>query len=227
MEEEKLLTEKESLELITKMINKAKNGFHESGTGPILWGTVVGIAGLTSFAENHWNFSIGFDIWIITLLAIIPQVIISIRAARKRKAVRYEESSLNAIWLVFGISIFALTFYNNAIPGISDRLLAADGVELLIKNKITGETKHFMPYVLSASSLFLLMYGIPTLSTGLATKFRPMIIGGIICYILFIISCYTPTKYDMLLNGMAGICNWLIPGLILRNRFIKRRKENV
>jgi len=113
------------------------------------------------------------------------------------------------------------------IPGITDKLLAAEGVELLIKNNITGETKHFVPYALSASSLFLLMYGIPTLSTGLATKFRPMIIGGVICYGLFVVSCYTPTKYDMLLNGIAGICNWLIPGLILRNRYIKGRKANV
>jgi hypothetical protein len=227
MEEQKPLTEKESLELITKMINKAKSSYNESGTGPILWGTVVGIAGLTSFAENNWNFSIGFDIWIITLLAIIPQVVISIRDARKRKVVRYEESSLNAIWLVFGISIFALTFYNNVLPDITDRLLNADGVELLIKNNKTGEIKHFVPYIFSASSLFLLLYGIPTLATGLATKFRPMIIGGILCYCLFVISCYTPTKYDMLLNGIAGIINWLIPGLILRSCYIKDKKANV
>jgi hypothetical protein len=227
MEEQKPLTEKESLELITKMINKAKSSYNESGTGPILWGTVVGIAGLTSFAENNWNFSIGFDIWIITLLAIIPQVVIAIRDARKRKVVRYEESSLNAIWLVFGISIFALTFYNNVLPDITDRLLNADGVELLIKNNKTGEIKHFVPYIFSASSLFLLLYGIPTLATGLATKFRPMIIGGILCYCLFVISCYTPTKYDMLLNGIAGIINWLIPGLILRSCYIKDKKANV
>ncbi len=227
MEDQKPLTEQESLELITKMIHKAKNGFHESGTSAILWGTVVGIAGLVSFSEIQWNFSIGFDIWLITLIAIIPQIVISIRQARQRKVVKYEESSVNAIWLVFGISIFALSFYNNVIPGISDKSFASDGFELLIKNTKTGESKHFVPYILSASSLFLLLYGMPTLATGIATKFRPMIIGGLLCYIYFLISCYTPSKYDLLLNGIAGITNWLIPGLILRKCYLKDRKENV
>ena len=98
MEDQKPLTEQESLELITKMIHKAKNGFHESGTSAILWGTVVGIAGLVSFSEIQWNFSIGFDIWLITLIAIIPQIVISIRQARQRKVVKYEQCHLAGIW---------------------------------------------------------------------------------------------------------------------------------
>ena len=118
MEDQKPLTEQESLELITKMIHKAKNGFHESGTSAILWGTVVGISGLLSFSEIQWNFSIGFDIWLITLIAIMPQIVISIRQAIQRKVVKYEESSVNAIWLAFGISIFALYFYNNMLSCI-------------------------------------------------------------------------------------------------------------
>jgi len=113
MEEEKKLTEQESLQLITEMIHKARSSFHESGTGSILWGTVVGIAGLTSFAEQYWHFNIGFDIWLIVLAAFIPQIIISIREGRNRKVVAYEETFMNAIWLVFGISIFMLIFYLN------------------------------------------------------------------------------------------------------------------
>ena len=36
--EEKVLTEKESLALITGMITKAKNHYHESGSSALLWG---------------------------------------------------------------------------------------------------------------------------------------------------------------------------------------------
>jgi hypothetical protein len=57
--------------------------------------------------------------------------------------------------------------------------------------------------------------------TGIATKFKPMLYGAILCYIFFIISCFTAHEYDMLLNGLAGIFNWLIPGLILRSRLKK------
>jgi hypothetical protein len=119
MTQEKELTEQESLQLITEMIHKAKSSFHESGTSAILWGSVVGFAGLMSFAERFWGFSIGFDIWLIVLAAFIPQIIISIREGKNRKVVTYEESSQNAIWLVYGVSIFALNFYLNVVPGAS------------------------------------------------------------------------------------------------------------
>ena len=221
MAEDKELTEQESLQLITEMIHKAKSSFHDSGTGAILWGTVVGIAGLMSFAERYWNFSIGFDIWLIVLAAFIPQIIISIRERRNRKVVAYEESSMNAIWLVFGISIFMFNIFANIVPGITDKILASEGQELLLQNLKTGETAHYIPSVISGYSLLLLLFAMPTLATGLARKFQPMITGGVLCYLYFIISCFTNTTYDLLLSGIAGITCWLIPGLVLRNRYLK------
>lgn len=221
MSEEKQLTEQESLKLITDMIGKAKNRYHESGAGAIVWGTVVGIAGLMSFAQRYWDFSIGFDIWLIVLAAFIPQIFISVREAKRKKVVSYSEQYLDAIWLVFGLSIFMLTFYMNVSSGVAERMIAADGGELLYKNLKTGEITHHKPYILSGYSLLLLMYAMPTLATGISQKFKPMIIGGSLCYVYFLISCFTPATYDLLLNGIAGITNWLIPGLILRNRYLK------
>lgn len=221
MAEEKELTEQESLQLITEMIHKAKSSFHESGTSSILWGTLVGLAGLTSFAERYWDFYIGFDIWLIVLAAFIPQIVISIREKKNRKVVAYEESSQNAIWLVFGVSIFALNFFLNVVPGVSDRIFASEGKELLLKNVATGEMVHYTPSIMSGYSLLLLLYAMPTLATGIARKFLPMVTAGILCYLYFLISCFTTSTYDLLLNGIAGITCWLIPGLILRNRYLK------
>jgi hypothetical protein len=221
MAEEKQLSEQESLRLITDMIGKARNSYHESGAGAIVWGTVVGIAGLMSFAQRYWDFSIGFDIWLIVLAAFIPQIIISIREAKNRKVVSYSEQYLDAIWLVFGLSIFMLTFYLNVTPGVTERFIAADGGELLYRNLKTGETTQYRPSIISGYSLLLLLYAMPTLATGISQKFTPMKIGGILCYVFFIISCFTPAVYDLLLNGIAGIVNWLIPGLILRDRYLK------
>jgi formate-dependent nitrite reductase membrane component NrfD len=220
MAEEKKLTEEESLRLITEMIHTAKNSFRESGTDAILWGSAVAIAGLLSFAQRYWNFSIGFDIWLIVLAAFIPQIIISIRESKKRKAVSHRDSYMDAIWLVFGLSIFMLTFYLNTVPGIAENLLRSEGKELWIKNMSTGAMEHYTPTPLSGYSLLLLLYAMPTLATGIADNFKPMIIGGILCYIYFIISCFTPATYDLLLNGLAGLTNWLIPGLIIRSAYL-------
>ena len=221
MEEQAQLSEKESLDLIAQMIRKAKSSFHESGTSAILWGSVVALAGIINFSEEYWKFSIGFDIWLIVLAALIPQIFISIRERKNRKAVSHDAAFMNAIWLVYGISIFALLLYFNIVPWVTDREMKQAGNELLMRNIHTGTVEHFTPYVFSHFSLLLILYAIPTLATGLGFRFRPMLLGGLLCYLFFIASCFTSTMWDMLLNGLAGIFNWLIPGLILRNRYIK------
>lgn len=228
MAEEKKLTEEESLQLITEMIHKVKSSFHESGTSAILWGSVIGFCGLFSFFQIQFNFSTGgFDVWLLTFIALVPQVVITIRESRQKRILTYEETAMNAIWIVFAISIFALVFYNNAVPRIAENYYAKEGIELFEKNIATGEITTFHPYILSVSSVFLILYAVPTLATGLARKFTPMIVGGIICYMLFLISCFTTYKYDMLLHAIAGIINWLIPGLILRRYFLKGKSVNV
>ncbi|MET0393070.1 MAG: hypothetical protein ABW019_08000 [Chitinophagaceae bacterium] len=223
MEEEKSLSQQESLQLITEMIGKAKNHFHESGTSAILWGSVIGVAGLVSFAEMHWHFDIGFDIWLIVLAAIIPQVFLIIREARNRKVVTHTEAAIDAAWMAYGISIFALIFYFNIVPGVTDRWFAQEGITLTQAGP-DHIAKPFHTFIPSYGSLLLLLYAIPTLTTGVAGKFKPMFWAAILCYLFFILSCFTPVAYDMLLNGLAGIFNWLIPGLILRRKYYRHQK---
>jgi hypothetical protein len=223
MEEEKPLSQQESLQLITEMIEKAKHHFHESGISAILWGSVVGIAGLVSFAEMHWNFYIGFDIWLLVLAAIIPQVFIGIKESRQRKVVTHTEAAVDAAWLAYGISMFALIFYFNIVPNVTDKLLVQQGTQLL-QAGADGSTKPFHYFIPSYGSLLLLLYAIPTLATGIAHQFSAMFWAAILCYVFFIISCFTSNAYDMLLNGLAGIFNWLIPGLIVRRTYYSHQK---
>ena len=221
MAEKNELTEQESLQLITEMIQKAKGGFHETGASAILWGTAVGTAGLVNFAERFWHFSVGFDIWLVVLAAFIPQLIISVREGRQRKVRSYQEAYANAVLLVFGLAIFMLNFYLNVISRETDKLLADEGKELLLRNIQTGAITHYIPSVPSGYSLLLLLFAIPTLTMGIGSKFMPMIIGGVLCFGYFIASCFIPSTYDLLFHGLAGITNWLIPGLILRHRYLK------
>jgi hypothetical protein len=221
MNEEIPMNEQESLRLITDMIAKAKaSHFHEDGTSAILWGIVVGFCGLVHFAELYWKFSIGFDVWILTLVALIPQIFISIKESRNRVVRTDMQIAVDAVWTVYGISVFAMIAYINIIPYSSANLFAQSGVSLFQKDA-NGMIEPFRAFALSASSLLIILYAFPTLVTGLARRFKPMIYGAMACYIFFFISLYTSTTYDNLLAGMAGIGNWLIPGLILRNRYKK------
>ena len=224
---EKPMSEQESLALITQMIQKAKSHFHESGASAILWGSVVGFCGFFSFAQKYWNWNIKFDIWTIAMVTIIPQVWLNIRDKKRKVVKTHEENVIDAIWMVYAISIFALLFYINVVPQVSVKLFVSDGVELLKRNIQTGQITTYKPFILSASSLLILLYAIPTLATGIGQKFLPMIVGAIFCYGFFVASCFTSGTWDALLNGLAAIFNWLIPGLILRNRFLKAKAANV
>jgi len=131
----------------------------------------------------------------------------------------HNQSVLNHVWMVYGISIFALVFYFNIVPGVTDKILAQQGSIISQQDKETGLLKPFQYFIASSGSLLLMLYAIPTLITGLTYAFKPMLAGAIICYLFFALSLFTETKWDMLFNGLAAIGNWLIPGLLLRRRF--------
>lgn len=221
---EENMTNEESLRLIHEMIQKAKSTVNENGTSSILWGSVVGLCGMVSFAQLHWHFSIGFDIWILALLAIVPQIILVIREGKRKLIKTHTQIALDAVWTVYGFSIFALVLYNNIVPVESVRLLLNQGATVFQKNIATGEIIPFPMYVPSALSLFLLIYAFPTMVTGIVTKFKPMIFGAALCYIFFILSLFLPLVWDAFLTGLAGIFNWFIPGILLRRRFLSQAR---
>lgn len=228
MADEKKMTEQESLDLITNMIQKAKGSYHETGIGSLLWGTVVTIASVVTYFERTYDFYIGFDIWLLVLGAIIPQVIISIQEKKSNKVKKYEDDALNAVWLVFGITIFGLNIYQMIVPDVTDQFIQLEGWQLtkhyLDNAKPDEPIRTFTP---SIYSLFILIYALPTLVTGMVKKFKPMLYGALITYGLFIWSCFTVAEYDFLLGGAAALICWFIPGVILRRKYLAQQKANV
>src|SRR5688500_18000396 len=119
MEDQKL-SEKESLALIATMINKAKNSYHDTGMGAIMWGAVVAICSLEKLSEIHFNYRLPFDIYLLTFVAIIPQIFISIKEKKERTVKAYDDIYMDYIWLGFGICIFLMIFIiNNVMAELS------------------------------------------------------------------------------------------------------------
>jgi hypothetical protein len=220
MEYNKPLSEKESLALITQMINKAKDSYHDTGIGAIMWGAIIAFCSLEKFAEVHFNYELPFNIYLLTLFAIIPQVFITIKEKKERKVKSYDDSYLDAIWLGFGICIVLMTIvvnnvFANLAPMVND-----------YKSLTTGSTGRvdfkFYEYV---SSLLLLLYGLPTFITGLACKFKPMLWGGIFCWVCCIVAIYTSIKIDLVLTAASAIMAWLVPGILMEIEYREYKKE--
>lgn len=214
--EEKQMTEKESLDLITQMINKAKRSYHDTGVSAMMWGALITFCSLEKLAEIQLGYQLPFDIFLLTIVAIIPQIFISRKENRERKVRSYDEMYMDYIWLAFGICIFLMIIIVNFIFNAWEPL-AND------YQKLTGQDpRRFNEYVYS---LFLLLYGMPTFITGAACKFKPMLWGGIICWASCILSLFTNSKIDLLLTAFSAVFAWLIPGIIMKKEYEKAKRE--
>src|SRR5436190_3736083 len=215
--EDKNLSGKESLELITQMINRAKKSYHDTGIGAIMWGAVIAICSLVRLSEVHFGYRLPFDIYLLTLVAIIPQILISIKEKKERKVKSYDDPYLDLICLGFGICIFLLIY-------ISNNIFVEWGSCANEYKNMTGKSApfRFSEYV---APLFLMLYGLPTFITGAACKFKPMLWGGIFCWICCIVAIYTSVKIDLLLTAVSAILAWLVPGVIMEKEYRMYKKE--
>jgi phosphatidylglycerophosphatase A len=133
--EEKKLSEEESLKIITEMISKAKSDYRESGVSALLWGAIITICSIVSFLGAYFEMPFLNNIWWLTIVAVVFQIIFSIRENRKRKFKTYNEDAMGGIWISFGIAMFLFSYFVN-----------------------TGNVDH-------ANTIFLITYGIPTFAT--------------------------------------------------------------
>lgn len=213
---EKKLTEKESLDLIAMMINKAKDSYHDTGIGAMMWGSIIAVCSLVKLSEIHFKYELPFDIYWLTVLAIVPQIFITLKEKKERKVKSYDDIYMDYLWLGFGISIFLLIFITNVVFSVWEPV----AVEY---SQLAGHRSTFM-FSEFIAPLFLLMYGIPTFVTGAACKFKPMLWGGLLCWACCLITLYTTIKIDLALTAFSAIFAWLIPGIIMERQYRKAKK---
>ncbi len=213
---EKQLTEKESLDLIARMINKAKDSYHDTGIGAMMWGTIIAVCSLVKLAELHFDFKLPFNIYWLSILAVVPQIFITIREKKERKVKTYDDIYMDYLWLAFGISIFLLIFITNAVFSVWEPV-AIEYTQLAGHRSVFRFSEFIAP-------LFLLLYGIPTFITGAACKFKPMLWGGLLCWTCCIVTVFTTIKIDLLLTAFSAVAAWLVPGIIMEREYRKAKK---
>lgn len=68
------------------------------------------------------------------------------------------------------------------------------------------------------NAIILLITSIPTFLSGIALRFKPLIVGGILFWGFSILSFNVDYQTQLLVGGIAIICGYLIPGYLLRNK---------
>jgi hypothetical protein len=215
---EKQLTEKESLLIIQQMISRAKNEFVDTGIGPILWGTVIATCSLVQAAKLYFRFDLSFDIWLLALFAIVPQILISIKESKERKAKGWGDDMMGYVWICFGVGVFMINLINNVMG--TELNPALDEYRQLTGKTVSSTWSY-------ASCFLLFVFGYPTIVTGATRKIYIMLAGGIFCWASAIVAAFTATYIDFLLMAFSAIMAWLIPGIMLRRKYLAQKQANV
>src|SRR5206468_9847786 len=141
----------------------------------------------------HYRYH--YMVWMLTWLAFVYQVFYIAKERKREKVRTYTDKILGFVWIVFFI------------------LMVLFGV---LFGQQLGDSYYKM-----MSPVFLALYGMPTFLSGIILRFKPLILGGIGCWLLSIISLYIPYDYQLLLVSAAMIIAWIIPGYLLRAKYKK------
>ncbi len=194
--EDKKITEKESLEIISRMIkNTQQNLEADRGMPFLIWGyttvlmtLIVGI-GFSQIIDYRWNY-----LWF--MIPIIGWSLM-IRLIKKNpiKVKTYIDTAIMKLWIATGIGqiIVALAAFTTQIPVLF---------------------------------IVLLTIGISTTATGLIIRFKPISIGGFISIMLSISLLHFERSMESLfIFGLAFIVTMIIPGHILNHLGNKHLKK--
>lgn len=186
--QEKQIDEKESLELISRMIRNTQNHLDGNEGVPFLvWGYTVVLTAIAvwlavSFTQNYyWHF-----LWFA--IPVFGSVHMMIFNKRKPQSVKtYIDKAIGYVWMVLGIAcvLFAvITFF----------------VQINIL------------------SIILMLVGVGCAITGLIIKYIPVTIGGFVSLALSVLLLLLQQSFDvwMFIFIAAFIATYVIPGHCLR-----------
>jgi len=181
----------ESLLLIQTMIEKTKNNIGKNRFYFLLWGWYTFLAILVQFIlKVVFHYDRHYLVWLGVLPAVIVTIIHTTRQNRQRAVRTYIGESMASLWTGVGISFFVLSVI------------------------ISGTRQGW----LISYPFFILLYGLGTFISGRILKFTPLVIGGIINWILACIAGYLHYDYQMLLAAIAILTSYIIPGHLLATK---------
>ena len=191
------LTPEESLLLISKTITETKKRFKENGHIFIFWGSLVFIVILSQYVLELMGLHKKFDIIWTSLLYPLGGIYTFLYVRKKMRNINMTPTiigyNLRHMLWIIGMNLLIIGFI------FSDELGDADG------------------------PIFMVLFAIMILISGLSIKFKPMIIGGVLVNLIGLGCFILDRKYYGLGMMLAAVVGFIIPGILLNRA---RKKEN-
>ncbi len=185
--------ETQSLLVIKEMIQVSKNKLKQDGILFIVWGWVLFFVSTTGYIERGLALTFGIKKVLnvlgvaLPLIALIFSVYYLIKESKKVQT--YIGISLRYVW----ISLFVCMVLVNLI-------------QFNVLHSINFELQH---------PIFMVLMAFAVTVTGGILRYRLIIIGGVIFGILALTASYLKLQEQLLVESVAWIISFIIPGHIL------------
>ncbi len=187
-------TNKESLALIETMIVEARGSVKSNQFYFILWGWVI--AGINLFVFISQTY-FDFEYAQMAWIICFPLGIITAIHATRATKKRKVKTHLDKMFSFMWMAYFiTIIILVGAAPKLNFQM----------------------------NALTILITGFPTIITGVAIKFKPLIYGGASFWIMSVIAFSLPLDQQNLIGALAIIIGYLIPGYLLKR---KERNESI
>jgi hypothetical protein len=186
------LTEQQSMKIIQEMIATSKNRIKDNSFFYLLWGWLVLIASLSHYLLLRMSYyEYAYLPWPILMFGgMVASIIAGIRLGKKAKVVSHFDKTMIYLWYGFFFTLMVIL------------VMAA-------YQKI--------PWT-SANPLIISLYGLGTFVSGGVLRFKPLIIGGISCWIISVIAFFVAPENVLLLTALSIIISYLVPGYMLKSK---------
>jgi hypothetical protein len=200
MQEDKDFSPQESLALIQTMISKTKDSFADNTFYFLFWGWLVFGCCVVSYSLKVFlHYPNHFYIWWLMPVGGVITWIYGARQAKKERVKSFVDEALDYVWMAVGLAFFVL----------------------VLVNVIGGQTWQ------TAFTYYILLYAIGTFVTGNLIRFKPLIIGGLINFVLAVVSIRFGYDNQLLVGALAILISYIIPGHLLRARLQKNTSQHV
>lgn len=183
------MTPAESLRLIETMIAQAKRSFHRQSYYFLLWGVLLIAAMLFNYGMALRGSTIGGYAWpVMGVVGGILSFIHGAREGRSKPVTTPMDRVIIWLWMAFVCT-------------------------LLLTMIVGASSAHEMPI---ASTIVLT--GLPTFVTGQLMRFRPLVLGGVLFWVLGAVAYFTPMTVNVWLFIAAIFFGYLVPGYLLKRQ---------
>jgi hypothetical protein len=199
MENEKTMTEQESLAVIKEMIERSRTNFKEQSFYYLMWGWLVVGAVLVEALLFNQGLSYHYIVWpIMGFAGGITSGIYGRMQGKKAGRSTHIDRAMGYVWIGFIMYLFIVL------------LLSATGK---FGNATEGWNTSFL--------LIMGLYGLGTFISGGILKFKPLVIGGIASFVLVALTVFIPSLVAtfngaLLMLAASIIVSYLIPGYMLK-----------